>query len=210
MSKGETMDLAAISDSPPAMLIPARKGVAVRVPTGKTVKIVNTHGKQVIDTWAFNEKDPREFMSMEHSHTSMLKLNPALGDQLVSNRRRPMLTMVEDTSPGIHDTLVAACDCHRYRQLGIVGHHDNCAENLDRALRSVGIEPPDTPAPLNLFMNVSVSADGGLAFLAPVSAAGQYVSFTAEMDLVVVLSACPQDVTPVNGLMPTDAHYLVE
>lgn len=204
------MDLAALSDSPPAMLIPARKGVAVRVPNGRTVKIVNTHGKQVIDTWAFSDHDPREFMSMEHSHTSMLKLNPSPGDQLVSNRRRPMLTMVEDTSPGIHDTLVAACDCHRYRQLGVAGHHDNCTENMEQALRAIGIEPPETPSPLNLFMNVSVDGEGRLAFLEPVSEAGQHVTFRAEMDLIVVFSACPQDVTPVNGMMPTDAHYLVE
>ena len=62
-----------------------------------------------------------EFMSMEHSHAAMSKILPTTGDTLVSNRRRPMLSFVEDTSGGIHDTLIAACDARRYELLGVVG-----------------------------------------------------------------------------------------
>lgn len=189
--------------------IPARSGVAVRLAKGMALKVVNTYGHQVVDTWAFNQEDIDESMSMEHSRASMLKLSPKVGDTLLTNRRRPILTLIEDTTPGIHDTLIAACDKHRYQQLQVAGHHDNCTDNLAIALARLGIRSNETPCPLNLFMNVPVHEDGRLEFLAPVSQAGQYVVLRAEMDLIVVMSACPQDVTAVNGMMPTDAHYSI-
>jgi uncharacterized protein len=189
--------------------IPARGGFATRVARGRTIKVVNTHGKQVVDTWAFDTEDLTEFMSMEHSRTALLKLIPQIGDTLVTNRRRPILSFIEDTTPGIHDMLIAACDEYRYRQLGAHGHHDNCTDNLALALGRLGLKPPVTPSPLNLFMNVPVAADGQLAFRSPVSNPGQYVSLRAEIDLILVLSACPQDLVPVNDMMPADVHVLV-
>ena len=98
--------------------IPARKGKAVRVRKGQRVKVINSRGQQVVDTWAFNAADLREFMSMEHSRAAMMHLIPAVGDALVTNKRRPILTVVEDNSGGIHDTLIAACDRYRYELLG--------------------------------------------------------------------------------------------
>ena len=203
MNESVTIDAARLN------LIPARRGVAAQVGGGQTVTILNSHGKQVIDTWAFNASDTREFMSMEHSRAAMLKLSPQVGDTLVTNRRRAILTLVADTTPGIHDTLIAACDVHRYRQLGAAGHHDNCTQNLDLALGTLGIAATQTPAPLNLFMNVPVAGNGALSFHPPVSEAGQYIAFRAEMDLIIVLSACPQDMVPVNDMNPTDAHFQI-
>lgn len=189
--------------------IPARSGVAVRLAKGMTIKVINTHGHQVVDAWAFNQHDIGESMSMEHSRTAMLKIIPQVGDTLLTNHRRAILTLVEDTTPGVHDTLIAACDRHRYAQLGVAGHHDNCTDNLAAALRTLGLTAQETPCPLNLFMNVPVCENGGLKFVPPVSQAGQYVALRAEMDAIVVMSACPQDVTAVNGMMPTDAHYSI-
>ena len=146
---------------------------------------------------------------MEHSRASMLTLAPKVGDTLLTNRRRAILTLIEDTTPGVHDTLIAACDRHRYRQLGVVGHHDNCTDNLAAALGSLGLHTERTPCPLNLFMNVPVHEDGRLEFAPPVSQPGGYVTLRAEIDVIVVMSACPQDVTEVNGMTPTDAHYSV-
>jgi uncharacterized protein YcgI (DUF1989 family) len=200
---------AATLDLSQARLIPARHGVAARLDAGKTVSVVNTHGKQVVDTWAFNARDASEFMSMEHSRAAMLRLIPRVGDTLTTNRRRAILTLVADTTPGLHDTLIAACDAHRYRQLGAVGHHDNCAQNLALALKAAGLPSAVTPSPLNLFMNVPVTDRGELSFQSPVSEAGQYVTLRAEMDLVIVFSACPQDMVPVNDMTPTDAHFVI-
>lgn len=193
-------------------VIPARKGVAARAAQGQVITVINTHGTQVVDTWAFCADDVAEFMSMEHSRGAMLKVNPQDGDTLRSNKRRPMLTLIQDTSGGVHDTLIAACDRYRYQQLGHVGHHDNCTDNLAAALGALGLTPPATPSPLNLFMNIPVGEDGSVSFEAPVSGPGSYVSMRAEMDLIVAFSACPQDLVPVNGAdcIPTDAHYRID
>ena len=190
-------------------IVPAKHAVAVRLEAGQTLRVTNTHGSQVVDTWAFNRIDLREFMSMEHSRASMLKVNPVVGDTLVTNQRRPILTLVEDTTLGVHDTLIAACDRYRYLELGGGSEHPNCTDNLYTALASLGYEINDTPSPLNLFMNVQTHANGQIEFLAPVSKPGEHVSLCAEMDLVLVMSACPQDITLVNALNPTDVHYAV-
>jgi uncharacterized protein len=192
--------------------IPARRAVSVSASAGQRVKIINTYGQQVIDTWAFNAADPREFMSMEHSRARLQKVTPRVGDELYTNRRRAILSLIEDTTDGVHDTLIAACDRYRYQLLGAVDYHDNCTDNLAAVFKTLGWKGLGTPAPLNLFMNVSVDPIGNLKFKAPVSRPGQYVSLKAEMDVVIVLSACPQDMVPVNGdaLTPTDAHVEVE
>jgi uncharacterized protein YcgI (DUF1989 family) len=104
--------------------IPARRGKATRLSTGQSVRVVNTYGQQVVDTWAFSAVDLKEFMSMEHTRIFINRIIPKPGDPLVTNHRRPILILTEDTSGGIHDTLVAACDRWRYELLGAVGHHD--------------------------------------------------------------------------------------
>jgi uncharacterized protein YcgI (DUF1989 family) len=191
--------------------IPARRGKAARLARGQSVKIVNTFGQQVVDTWAFNAASLGEFMSMEHTRIAINRIIPAVCDTLVTNRRRPILTLVEDNSGGIHDTLVAACDRWRYELLGCVGYHDNCTDNLAAALAELGLEPPEVPAPLNLFMNIPVIDGNRIEVRPPVSTPGSYVILRAEMDCVVVVSACPQDIVPVNGLglTPTAAHFAV-
>ena len=188
--------------------IPARHGRAVRVRNGQTVKVINTRGQQVVDTWAFNADDMREFMSMEHSRVAIGRIIPGLGDTLVTNRRRPILTLVEDTSGGIHDTLFAACDRWRYEVLGHTGYHDNCTDNLAAVLAVLGLTPPETPAPLNLFMNIPVVDGNRVEVRPPVSTPGSHVTLIAELDCIAAFSACPQDMLPVNGLdmQPTEAH----
>ena len=191
--------------------IPARKGKAVRVHKGQQIKVINTKGQQVVDTWAFNADDLHEFMSMEHSRVAIDRIIPGVGDALVTNRRRPILTLVEDTSGGIHDTLFAACDRWRYELLGCKEHHDNCTDNLAAGLAALGLAPPETPAPLNLFMNIPVVDGNRVEVRPPVSTPGSYVTLRAEMDCVLALSACPQDMIPINGLAmrPTEAHVEV-
>ncbi len=191
--------------------IPARRGKAALAAAGQKIKIINTHGQQVVDTWAFARDDLNEFMSMEHTRATLVKLMPALGDHLYTNRRRSILTLVEDTSPGIHDTLMAACDDYRYRLLGCTEYHDNCTDNLAAAMKEIGLEAPETPSPWNLFMNIPWSADGALAFEPPLTRPGDYVVLKANLDLVIAFSACPQDILPVNGKAgrPTEAHFQI-
>jgi len=197
--------------SPALITIPARRGKAARVAVGQSVRVVNTHGEQVVDTWAFNGADMSEFMSMEHSRAGMLHLSPRVGDTLLTNRRRPILTLLEDTAGNVHDTLMAACDRWRYQGLGCADHHDNCQDNLSEGLAGLGLAPPEVPSPLNLFMNIPWTPEGRLSFDPPVSTPGSYVVLRAEMDLVIAFSACPQDILPINGRAgkPTEAHFSV-
>jgi uncharacterized protein YcgI (DUF1989 family) len=200
-----------VTQSGTLVTIPARRGKAARVREGQVVKVINTRGQQVVDTWAFNAQDITEFMSMEHSRAAMQKIVPEVGDTLVTNRRRPILQVVEDTTPGVHDTLIAACDVYRYQQLGCEGYHDNCADNLAAGLRELGESAPEIPSPLNLFMNIPVTEGGRIAFRPPVCSAGQHIAFRAKMDLIIAFSACPQDIIPINGdaRTPTEAHFTV-
>ena len=149
---------------------------------------------------------------MEHTRAHSLHIVPRVGDVLRTNRRRPILTLIEDTSGGVHDTLIAACDPYRYAFLGVEGHHDNCADNLRTCLAEFGLSPLHVPSPLNLFMNIPWSQEGVLSFAAPPkSLPGGYVLLRAEMDLVIAFSACPQDVLPINGLAcrTVEAHFTI-
>jgi len=149
--------------------VPARRGRAVRLEQGQAIKIINTHGSQVVDTWCFVADDLSEFMSMPHLHGVLQSVFPKTGDPLVSNRRRPLLVLEEDISPGRHDTVVAACDVHRYAMLGCRDYHDNCTDNLHAALGQMGLSVQETPAPLNLFMNIPIADDGGITWGEPLS-----------------------------------------
>lgn len=127
-----------------------------------------------------------------------------------------MLSWREDTSPGDHDTLIAACNALRYERMGVEGWHASCAGNFRGAVAGFfsasntakindddddgksGDEesfPLTPPPPLNLFMNVTVDggSGGGIVFRAPTSRAGDWVVLEALMDVVVVMSACPMD-----------------
>ena len=145
---------------------------------------------------------------MEHTRTALSRIMVRVGESLVTNQRRPILTLVEDTSPGIHDTLIAACDRYRYALLGCTTYHDNCTDNLAAALAALGLQAPETPSPWNLFMNIPVQADGSLTFEPPGCKPGDYVLLRAELDCVVAFSACPQDIVPINGVActPTEAY----
>ncbi|CZT20731.1 uncharacterized protein RCC_06589 [Ramularia collo-cygni] len=173
-----------------------------------------------------NNAPAMELLSVSHSRASTLHLIPQVHDTLVTNLREPILTLVEDTSPGTHDTLIPACDPNQYKQLGAPDweKHGSCAENLVLALKELNeraglkgakgvgadVSVNTVPAPLNLFMNVPWEKEGELKFGKPKSKPGDYVRFFAERDVVVVMSACPQDITGINGEEIKDAHFIVE
>lgn len=248
--------------------IPARRGAATIVLANQKIKIINTHGNQVVDTWAFalpsstlsSSSKPEaplypnatptsltsysdaantaasapEYMSMSHTRSTLLKLTPTVGDTLVSQKRAPMLKLIKDTSPGVHDTLVAACDRWRYSELGVKGYHESCTDNCWDALHSLSTSSTSesstevleglkalqstfggrVPDPFNLFMNIPVTKEGegakrGISFDPPLTEKGDYVVLEALRNVVVVMSACPQDVLTINGKNPVDAHFQV-
>lgn len=180
--------------------IPGRFGRAFRIRAGESLEVANPHGTQVGDCWAFDAQHPLEYLALDQTRSvnSTLRFRP--GMMLVSNRRRPMLLLQADTSPGVHDTLLCACNPAIYRELGCDPGHRSCEQNLHEALAAIGIAMPLTPPPLNLFMNVGVAPDGALLRDVPLSRPGNAVRLQAQRDLVLAISACPQDVTPINGV----------
>lgn len=135
--------------------VPGSHGRAVRVPAGSTVSIVNTHGTQVVDFWAVRADRPEIALSMQHSRVRWRNLRPSVGMELLDDERQVVLTLVADTSPGVHDTVIPACDQWRYEQLGAPPGHRSCCANFVEALAGLGVTRTNhVPAPFNLFMNI--------------------------------------------------------
>jgi uncharacterized protein YcgI (DUF1989 family) len=189
--------------------VPARQGRAVKVGRGQAVQIINTFGTQVVDFWVFDARDLGTYLSMEHTRAALSRLTPRAGDVLVDNRREPMLKFEADTSPGVHDTVIAPCDRARYVKLGCADDHASCQNNLHRALDSLGFAVPVCPASFNLFMNIPVLPSGDLEWRETVSKPGDSVIFRALIDCIVVMSACPQDVIRINAGRPVSVQYSV-
>jgi uncharacterized protein YcgI (DUF1989 family) len=176
--------------------VPAGTGRAVRVAAGDRVRVVDPAGGQVGDVFAFSDT---EHHSAPHTRAATSRLFPAIGEHFVTQRRRPILTLVEDTSPGQHDMLIAACDPERYAALGAAGHR-SCAENLREALADIGHDyAGPTPQPINVFMRIPVEPDGRLRWLSAPTAPGDAITFEVLMDCIVVVSACPQDIVGINA-----------
>lgn len=192
-------------------ILRAGHGIALRLLRGQSVEIINTSGTQCFDTWALNAVDTAEVMSMEHTRSRISRIVPQVGDLLYTSRRHPILCLAEDTSPGVHDTLLCACNQEIYRELGCAEGHRSCEDNFHEALAEVGVALSWTPAPFNMFMNTSVGAQDEVIRGVPRSQPNDKVRLRAEMDAIVVLSSCPQDVTLINGAdrTPRDAEYRI-
>ncbi len=189
--------------------VPARQGRAVKVSRGQALKIINTFGHQVVDFWAFDARDLGTYLSMEHTRSTLSRLTPRAGDLLVDNWREPMLAFESDTSPGVHDTVIAPCDPARYKKLGCAADHASCADNLRRALELLDLAAPLCPASFNLWMNIPVLSTGELEWRETVAKPGDSVVFRALVDCIMVMSACPQDIIPINAGRPVSAQYAV-
>ncbi len=184
------------------ILVPAGTARATLLRAGQTLRIVNVQGKQVADFLAFNAGDLSEVLSTMHTIVSIGRLFPTIGDQLRTNRRRPMLEFTRDDT-GRHDMIIAACDPWRYEyDFGVRGHR-NCSDNFLEALREWGIQRHQLPQPVNLFQNMSYP-DGQVKFGESLAKPGDAVELRALMDVVAAVSACPMDLNPISGFRVTD------
>jgi uncharacterized protein len=183
--------------------VPAREGRAVRVAAGQSFRVIDVEGGQVADTFAFCADDIAEFHSAEHTRVHVSRLFPRVGEAFVTNRRRPILVLEEDRTPGVHDMLCAACDPERYTGLGVEGWHASCQENLQKAMAELGCDRIEIPQPINLFMNIPVLEQGAIGWEPAPTKPGDSVTLRAEMDCYVVVSACPQDIVVINNKAPS-------
>lgn len=196
-------------DTAKQLIVPGGYGRRIRVNEGQFVSVVDLEGGQCGDFWAFDASDLDHYLSPPHTWLHIGRIQPRVGDVLVTNRRQPILTIVRD-DVGWHDMLAPACDPQRYAIYYGVTDHRSCAQNLEEAMSDLGWGGRQTPQPFNLFMNTFVRPDGTLEIRDPISKAGDRVVFQAEMDLVVAVSACPMDLNPVGGAGITDLAIRVD
>jgi uncharacterized protein YcgI (DUF1989 family) len=179
--------------------------VSVDLERGQSCRVVNTRGGQVVDTWAFVAGDYDEYLSMEHSRSANYRLLFAPGDSLYSNRFRPLLKLSADTSPGMHDTLHAACSKGSYRYYGSGPDTPNCEDNLVAQLALKYFDLVHVPCPWNLFEHARVAPDSTLSDEPSAARPGDYVELEALVDLLLVFSACPSTVGNISGGQPRGA-----
>ncbi|KAF2691560.1 hypothetical protein K458DRAFT_437992 [Lentithecium fluviatile CBS 122367] len=213
-------------------------GIAAATGSGTASSIYAAYSAYTKMNPSKDSQPPMEYLSLPHTRASTHRLVPAVDDTLLTNLRNPIMTLIEDTSPGAHDTLTAACDASQYAALGVdkPEEHGSCAENLVLALKELNekaglkgtkavgadITVNIAPTPLHLFMNApieiasSTQSEGtgakgaSLKVAEPQGKKRSYVRFRADRDIVVVLSACPMDVGSQNGGKCMAANFMVE
>ncbi|MDF7649281.1 DUF1989 domain-containing protein [Erwiniaceae bacterium L1_54_3] len=178
-----------------------------RIEAGQTLRITDLEGNQAADTLFFNADDTAERYSMSDTLGGQKNVFLTAGSVLRSNLDRPMLTITADTC-GRHDTLGGACSCesNTVRYDLEKRHMHSCRDSWMLAVAAnpaFGLTRRDITHNINFFMNVPVTHEGGLTFADGISAPGKYVEMVAEMNILVLISNCPQLNNPCNGYNPT-------
>jgi urea carboxylase-associated protein 1 len=191
-------------------VVPARAPWTAVVRAGQTLRIVDIEGNQAVDFLMYGLEDDAERYSAQDTIAAQGNIFLRTGSVLMSNEGRPM-AVVTETAVDYHDTIGGACSCEsntlRY------GHHTKsqhaCVENFLQGNARFGRGKRDMVSNINWFMNVPVEADGALGIVDGISAPGLFVDMRAEMDLVAVVSNCPQINNPCNGFNPTPVRMVI-
>lgn len=184
-----------------------------RLGEGQTLRITDLEGNQAADTLFFNADDTAERYSMTDTLRGQRNVFLSTGTVLRSNEDRPMLEIVADTC-GRHDTLGGACSCESNTvRYDLEKRHMHACR--DSWMLAVAAHPEydltrrDITHNVNFFMNVPVTDEGGLTFADGISAPGKYVEMVAKMNVLVLISNCPQLNNPCNGYNPTPVEVAI-
>lgn len=188
--------------------IPPRSGAAFELRRGQRLKVIDPCGEQVADLLAFSRQDTGEWLSSGRSIDYASRIYLSTGDQLYSNRSRVMLRIAEDTV-GRHDFLLTPCSAPMFRIIYGEEHpHRGCFGNLAEALAPYGIAADRIPNAFNVFMHVTVDgASGEIRVEPPLSRAGDFAVFEAQMDLIIGLTACAAGQS--NNFAYKPIHYQI-
>jgi hypothetical protein len=181
------------------------------VKAGQTLRLLDLEGNQAVDTLFYSAANPRERYDVQRTLRKQNNVYLTTGSVLYSNLGNPLLSIVADTC-GRHDTLGGACaqESNTVRYALDKRYMHSCRDNFLRAsLHDGRLNKADISANINFFMNVPVTPEGGLTFEDGISAPGKYVELKAHMDVIVLISNCPQLNNPCNGYNPTPAEVLV-
>jgi urea carboxylase-associated protein 1 len=193
-------------------VLPAGQGWARELARGQIFRIVDLEGNQAVDTLFYNARDLDERYSACDTIRAQGNLYLTTGTALLSSEGRALLTIVADTC-GRHDTVGGACsaESNQVRYALDKKFMHNCRDSFLLALARYGhgMTKRDLTSNINFFMNVPVTPGGVLTFEDGVSAAGRYVEMRAELDVLVLISNCPQLNNPCNAYNPTPVRLLV-
>jgi urea carboxylase-associated protein 1 len=189
-------------------IVPACEPWSARIKKGDRLRLIDLEGRQAVDFLCYSAADPAD----RYNAANTIKLNNNIylgqGSVLWSLRAKRMMTIVEDTC-GRHDTLYGCCSIEidevRFGKTNTRG----CQSNFEAELAKYGLGEKDVVANVNFFMYVPVAASGALAIADGLSEPGDYVDLRAEMDLLVVISNCPERDNPAAGFAPTPVRALV-
>lgn len=171
---------------------------AFEVMKGQTLRVIEIEGKQVGDMTALNLHDLSERLSSSRTATANNRsFRKATKLYSCSPWERVMMTVIDD-KVGVHWIHDGRCCRLSYKAIFNLENHRNCQDNLAQCLAPYGIPEYNLPGMFNIFMNVEVDKDCRFTILPPVSEKGDYIDFRAEIDLLVAISACPNDCGPTN------------
>jgi urea carboxylase-associated protein 1 len=183
-----------------------------KIDAGQTFRIVDLFGNQAVDTFFYNADDTAERYSATDTILGQRNIYLTAGTQLLSNLSRPMLTITADTC-GRHDTLGGACstESNMVRYALEKRYMHACRQSFLRALvhSPYGLTKRDIGSNINFFMNVPVTPEGKLTFADGISEAGKYVEMRAAMNVLALISNCPQLNNPCNAYNPTPVRLLI-
>lgn len=193
-------------------VVPAGEPFMRTVKKGQVVRILDLEGNQAVDTLFYNANNTEERYDASQTIREQGNLYITSDSRLLSNDGNLMLTVIADTC-GRHDTLGGACSAESNTVRYALEKHymHSCRDSFIMALaeHDQGMSKRDVPSNINFFMNVPVTPDGELTFADGISAAGRYVEMRAEMDILLLISNCPQLNNPCNAYNPTPVEVLV-
>jgi len=179
---------------------------------GHAIRIIDLEGNQAVDTLFYNAHDYADRYSAQDTIREQGNIYLTTGTRLISSKGNVLLTIAADTC-GRHDTLGGACakESNMVRYDLSKGYMHACRQSFLKGIGEWGrgLEKRDIASNINFFMNVPVTPEGGLTFEDGVSDAGKYVELRAEMDVLMVISNCPQLNNPCNGYNPTPVQILI-
>ena len=192
--------------------IPAGEPWIHEIAKGQYFRIVDLHGNQAVDTLFYNARDYADRYSAQDTIREQRNLYLTTGTKLMSTGGHALLTIVADTC-GRHDTLGGACanESNMVRYAIEKRHMHACRSSFLKAVTEFdrGMTKRDITSNINFFMNVPVTPDGGLTFEDGISEPGKYVEMRAEMDVLALISNCPQLNNPCNAYNPTPVQVLI-
>lgn len=190
--------------------IPARAPWSGIIRKGQTLRIEDTYGQQAIDTLFYNADDHAERYSSQDTLRTQGAAYVTTGTVIMSNLGRVMLRVTAD-SAGRHDTSAGCCSCESNTVR--FGHDTRfqhaCRENFIIELARHGMTKRDIVPNLNFFMNVPISPNGAMTVDDGISSPGDHLELVAEMDVLCVISNCPQINNPCNGFDPTPCRVII-